>query len=61
MLGVQLLFNYVPFMNRLFQSAPVRAESWLHVAIVGAVVFLLIEIEKWIRYGGKRGRGTLPE
>jgi Ca2+-transporting ATPase len=50
MLGVQLLFNYVPFMNRLFQSAPVRAESWLHVAIVGAVVFLLIEIEKWIRF-----------
>jgi Ca2+-transporting ATPase len=50
MLGVQLLFNYVPLMNRLFQSAPVRAESWLHVAIVGAVVFLLIEVEKWIRF-----------
>ena len=50
MLGVQLLFNYAPFMNRLFHSAPVRAETWLHVALVGAVVFLLIEAEKWIRF-----------
>jgi Ca2+-transporting ATPase len=61
MLGAQLMFNYVPLMNRLFQSAPVRAESWLHVALVGAIVFFLIEIEKWIRFGGGGRNGNLPE
>ncbi len=61
MLGVQLLFNYAPFMNRLFQSALVRAESWLHVALVGAVVFLLIEGEKWIRFRRRATGDTAPE
>lgn len=50
MLGVQLLFNYVPLMNRLFHSAPARPESWLHVAAVGFVIFLVIEAEKWLRF-----------
>jgi Ca2+-transporting ATPase len=61
MLVVQLMFNYVPLMNRLFQSAPVRAESWLHVALVGAIVFFLIEIEKWIRFGRGGRSGNPPE
>jgi Ca2+-transporting ATPase len=55
MLGVQLLFNYLPFMNRLFHSAPVRAEAWLHVTLVGLVVFVLIELEKRLRFGRSAG------
>lgn len=58
MLGVQLLFNYVPLMNRLFHTAPARPESWLHVTAVGFVVFLLIEGEKWLRF--RRRTEALP-
>jgi Ca2+-transporting ATPase len=55
MLAVQLLFNYLPLMNRLFHSAPVRAETWLHVTLVGLVAFLLIELEKRFRFGRNAG------
>jgi len=53
MLAVQLLFNYVPLMNRLFHTAPARPETWLHVATVGFVIFLVIEAEKWLRFRGQ--------
>jgi Ca2+-transporting ATPase len=55
MLGAQLLFNYVPLMNRLFHSAPVRADTWLHVSLVGLAVFVLIELEKRLRFGHSAG------
>jgi len=60
MIGLQLSFNYLPLMNRLFQSAPVRPESWLHVALLGLGAFVLIEFEKWLRFGGRRGRPVVP-
>jgi magnesium-transporting ATPase (P-type) len=50
MLGAQLLFNYLPLMNRLFHTAPVRADTWLHVSLVGLAVFVLIELEKRLRF-----------
>jgi len=58
---VQLLFNYAPFMNRWFHTAPVRPETWGHVILAGFVVFLIVELEKWIRYAGPRGRDAVPE
>lgn len=60
-LGVQLLFTYVPAMNRLFHTAPIGAESWLRILGVAAVVFLIVELEKWLRYGRGRGEPALPE
>ena len=53
----QLMFTYLPIMNRLFHSAPIRAETWLHVGIVGAVIFLIVEFEKWVRGGSRTGSG----
>jgi len=55
MLGVQLLFNYLPLMNQLFHTAPVRANTWMHVSLVGFVVLLLIELEKRLRFGRAAG------
>jgi Ca2+-transporting ATPase len=49
MLAAQLLFTYAPFMNRLFHSAPLRFESWLHIFGVGLVAFAAVGTEKWIR------------
>jgi len=61
MLIAQILFTHVPLMNRLFQSAPLPLDSWLRITGVAAVVFAVIEFEKWIRFGGERGKHKEPE
>ncbi|MCW5558559.1 MAG: HAD-IC family P-type ATPase, partial [Verrucomicrobiae bacterium] len=61
MMFVQMLFNYLPLMNQWFHTAPVPAESWAHVTLAGLAVFLVVEFEKWIRFGGRRGDHTVPE
>jgi magnesium-transporting ATPase (P-type) len=49
MLGAQFLFTYSPVMNRLFHSAPLPLTAWLHLAVVPLVLFVAVEIEKWLR------------
>jgi cation-transporting ATPase F len=61
MLGAQLLLTYAPIMNRLFHTAPLRAESWVMIVVVAVIAFIFVEIEKWIRFGGKRGAHAAPE
>jgi len=61
MLGAQILFTHLPLMNRLFQSAPIPLESWLRVTVVACVVLVAVEFEKWIRFGGERGKHREPE
>lgn len=59
MLGAQLLLTYTPIMNTLFHTAPISAASWLRIAGVAAVAFVVVELEKWLRYG--RNQNALPE
>jgi len=61
MLGAQLLFTYAPVMNKLFHTAPINAESWLRIVAVAATAFIAVELEKWIRFGGRRGEHAIPE
>jgi magnesium-transporting ATPase (P-type) len=61
MLGVQLLFTYAPVMNTLFHSAPLAADSWLRIGLVAVGVFVLVELEKRLRYGRGRSEHALPE
>lgn len=49
MLSAQLLFTHTPLMNRLFHTAPLDLGSWLYVLGVGLAVYLVVEIEKWLR------------
>ena len=55
MLGAQVFFTYAPVMNNLFHTVPIAAASWLRIASVAAIIFLVVEFEKWIRFGGGRG------
>ena len=61
MLAAQLLFTYAPVMNTLFHTAPISSESWLRIVGVAAVVFVVVEVEKWLRYGHGRGDHAVPE
>ena len=61
MLGAQLLFTYAPIMNQLFHTAPLSGKSWMMIAAVALTSFILVELEKWIRFGGKRGEHAVPE
>jgi len=61
MLATQLLFTYAPVMNKLFQTAPISGESWLRIVGVAAIVFVVVEIEKWMRYGRGRSDHAVPE
>ena len=47
-------------MNTLFHTAPISDESWLRIAGIAAIVFVVIETEKWLRYGRGRGAHAMP-
>ena len=54
MLLLQVAYTYVPFMNRLFQAAPIGPLAWLKIMAAGFVTYLIVEGEKrlWQRAGG---------
>ncbi len=49
MVLLQLLYTYAPFMNVLFNSAPIGIESWMNVLAVGLTIYLVVGVEKWMR------------
>jgi cation-transporting P-type ATPase F len=49
MMLVQLLFTYLPLMNRLFHSAPIDAVWWGYLAIAGVALYVLVEGTKVVR------------
>jgi magnesium-transporting ATPase (P-type) len=60
MIGAQMLFTYLPLMNHLFHTAPISLESWLRIAGVAVTAFVVVEVEKWLRFRGK-GEHVVPE
>jgi len=60
MIAAQLLFTYAPFMNQLFQSAPIGAEAWLHIFAVATAAYVVVGVEKWIRFRMAGGSGAQP-
>ena len=45
---LQIGLAYLPFMNELFGTAPLKAHQWLYSLGAGLVVFLVVESEKTI-------------
>jgi magnesium-transporting ATPase (P-type) len=61
MLAAQLAFTYAPVMHTLFHTAPLAPASWLRIAVVAAAVFVVVEFEKWLRFGRGRSDQAAPE
>ena len=49
MVLAQILFTYMPFMNRTFGSVPIGMTEWMLILATGFVIFLIIGFEKWLR------------
>lgn len=45
----QLLFTYLPVMNRAFGSSPIALAEWGVILASSSVVYCVIECEKWLR------------
>jgi Ca2+-transporting ATPase len=48
MVILQLLFTYAPAMNTAFHSRPIGPDAWVRIVIVGALVMLVVGVEKGI-------------
>jgi hypothetical protein len=35
-------------MNKLFHSAPITGLAWLNIVAVGLIVFVAVELKKWL-------------
>ena len=50
MIGAQILFTYSPLLNTLFHGAPISGGAWLRVTATAMLVFITVELEKWLRF-----------
>lgn len=48
MVGLQLVFTYVPVMNRLFSTAPISLYVWGRIMAVSFATYLIVMFLKWI-------------
>ena len=48
LLVLQLALIYLPVMNHLFGTVPMPLKFWGITLVVGAMIFVIVEIEKWL-------------
>jgi Ca2+-transporting ATPase len=61
MLLAQVAFTYSPLMHNLFKSAPISVGCWIRIAAVAVSAFLLVELEKWLRFRVNSSQVATPE
>jgi cation-transporting ATPase F len=54
---LQLVFTYVPTMNRMFHSEPIGIVEWSLIIGVGIMIYGTVGFEKWLRRRGSMARG----
>ncbi len=45
-IGFQLLYTYAPFMQVLFQSAPLDVAAWVRIVLIAFSIYVIVEAEK---------------
>lgn len=45
---LQGIFTYVPFMNEIFATSPIKGKLLLYPLMVGLGIFFFVELEKWV-------------
>jgi len=59
MILLQVLLVYLPAFNLILQTAPLDIEAWVRVLLISLTVFILIEVEKWLRLKRSQPKLTL--
>jgi Ca2+-transporting ATPase len=59
MVLLQILLVYLPALNQILQTAPLNLEAWVRVLLISLAVFILIEVEKWLRLKSSQPKSTL--
>lgn len=54
-------FVYLPFMQDLFQTAPLGPEQWVLAALAGAIVVPIVTVEKLVRRGRSDRARSSPQ
>ncbi|WP_140416427.1 HAD-IC family P-type ATPase, partial [Arthrobacter globiformis] len=49
--AAQLAFTYLPLMNDIFHTAPVRPEAWPWVLLIGLITSFVVEVDKRLHKG----------
>jgi len=49
---LQLATIYVPSLNHVFKTAPLSLREFAMTLVIGAVVFMAVEVEKWLKRRG---------
>jgi len=44
----QVGLTYLPFLNSIFQTAPIGWDEWLRILGAGLVGMVLVEFQKWL-------------
>ncbi len=55
MAALQLVFTYVPAMNRAFSSEPIGVTEWFLILGTGSLIYLAVGFEKWLRRRASKG------
>ena len=45
---LQAAITYLPFLNSIFQTAPIGWDEWLRILAAGLVVLGVVETHKWL-------------
>ena len=55
---LQLLYTYAPWMQDLFDTAPLRPKDWIFIIAMGLATFLIIEIDKAVErfFASRKGK-----
>ena len=59
-LALQMLFVYLPFMQRVFRTAPLSPGDLALAVVAGFMIFPVITLEKWIRSLTRHRRRVRP-
>ena len=57
MIILQMVVTYVPAFNRVFGTTPLEATAWIWPVVLGALVFFIVEGEKYLMRRREASRG----
>lgn len=49
MVTLQMMYTYLPSMNAIFESSPIKLDSWAKIIALAVASYFIVELDKWMR------------